>query len=87
MDSEKVRAVQEWPRLTRVKQVQRFLGLANYYRRFIQGYGKIARPLHELTKKDQPFKWEARHQMAFDTLKLVFITAPLLDFPDLDKKL
>ena len=52
MDSEKVRAVQEWPCLTRVKQVQCFLGLANYYRQFIQGYGKIAHLLHELTQKD-----------------------------------
>src|SRR5437660_8776390 len=61
MNSEKVWVVQEWPCLTRVKQVQHFLGLANYSRRFIQGYGKIAHPLYKLIKKDQPFKWEVRH--------------------------
>src|SRR5947209_14023399 len=87
MDSKKVQAVQEWPHPTRVKQVQRFLGLANYYRRFIQGYSKIAHPLHELTKKDPAFKWEVKHQTAFDTLKRAFTQVLLVAFPDLNKQL
>ena len=73
MDNEKVWAVQEWLHPSRVKQVQKFLGLANYYRCFIQGYSKIACLLYKLIKKNQPLKWEARHQMAFENLKLVLL--------------
>ena len=55
MEEEKVKEVLEWLTPKCVKNVQKFLGLANYYRRFIEGFVSIARPLHDLVKKDQ--KW------------------------------
>ena len=55
MDASKVAGVLEWPQPTKVKQVQAFLGLANFYRRFIKDFAKVAKPLHTLTKKDQPW--------------------------------
>ena len=55
MEVEKVKGVLEWPTLKCVKDVQKFLGLANYYCQFIERFASIARPLHDLVKKDQ--KW------------------------------
>ena len=84
MDQEKVRAILEWPEPKMVKGVRSFLGLANFYWRFIKDYAKVARPLHDLTKKENPFHWEEPQQVAFDMLKLHFTTAPILAFPDID---
>ena len=56
MEEEKVKGVLEWPTLKCVKDVQKFLGLANYYCRFIEGFAFIARPLQDMVKKDK--KWE-----------------------------
>jgi len=55
MEKEKVQEVIEWPVPKSVKDVQKFLGLANYYRRFVKDFAKIARPLHEMTRKEN--KW------------------------------
>lgn len=68
----------EWPVLTNVKEVQSFLGFANFYRKFIEKYSKIAIPLTELTKKDQKFEWSAEAQKAFDELKKRFTSQPIL---------
>ena len=84
MDQEKVKAILEWPEPKTVKGVRSFLGLANFYRRFIKDYAKVARPLHDLMKKENPFYWKELQQVAFDTLKLHFTTAPILAFPDID---
>jgi hypothetical protein len=78
MDPAKVEAVLSWPEPKTVTEVQAFLGFANFYRRFIEGYSKIAKPLTELTKKDQSFSWDKEAQHAFDTLKGRFTTAPIL---------
>jgi len=56
MEKEKVKGVLEWPTLKGVNDIQKFLGLANYYRRFIEGFAIVARLLHDLVKKDK--KWE-----------------------------
>ena len=84
MDQEKVKAILEWPESKTVKGVRSFLRLANFYRRFIKDYVKVARPLHDLTKKENPFHWEEPQQVVFDTLKLHFTMAPILAFPDID---
>ena len=84
MDQEKVKAILEWPEPKTVKGVRSFLGLANLYPRFIKDYAKVARPLHDLMKKENPFRWEEPHQVAFDMLKLHFTTVSVLAFPDID---
>jgi hypothetical protein len=82
MDKSKVETIQCWATPSSVKDVQRFLGFANFYRRFIKGYSKIATPLITLTCKDKPFSWNPTAQAAFDTLKMAFTSAPILIHPD-----
>ena len=82
MDPKKVSGVTEWPRPTKVKQVQAFLGFANFYRRFIKDFAKHAKPLTSLTKKDQPWVWGSEQINAFERLKEAFISAPILRIPD-----
>ena len=84
MDQEKVKAILEWPELKTVKGVRSFLGLANFYQRFIKDYVKVARPLHDLMKKETPLCWKEPQQVAFNMLKLHFTTVPILAFPDID---
>ena len=84
MDQEKVKAILDWPAPSNVKGVRSFLGLANFYRRFIQDYTQVARPLNDLLKKDVIFEWTEAQQNAFDTLKKKFTTAPVLAYPDND---
>ena len=78
MDGEKVRIIKEWPVLHRVKDVQAFLGFANFYRRFIHNYSELAVPLTCLTKKNSMWDWTTKCQDAFDVLKGAFITALVL---------
>jgi hypothetical protein len=85
MDDSKVKAIREWPTPKTVRGVRSFLGLANFYRRFIEGYAQVARPLNDLTKKNTPFAWKEAQQTAFDTLKNHFTTAPILAYPDNDQ--
>jgi hypothetical protein len=84
MDDSKVKAIREWPTPKTVRGVRSFLGLANFYHRFIEGYAQVARPLNDLTKKNTPFAWKEAQQTAFDTLKNRFTTAPILTYPDND---
>ena len=86
MDQSKVKAILDWPAPKNVKGVRSFLGLANFYWRFIKDYARVAHLPHNLTKKEEPFRWEQDQQHAFDTLKEHFTTAPVLVFPDLDCK-
>ena len=60
MEEGKVKGVLEWPTPKCVKDMQKFLGLANYYRQFIEGFATVARPLHDLVKKDK--KWECQRK-------------------------
>ena len=78
MDDEKVKAIREWPEPRNLKEVQAFLGFANFYRRFIQGYSQICTSLTKMTKKEQPFHWECEQREAFEKLKKKFILAPIL---------
>src|SRR5438128_7938072 len=82
MDPVKVAGVLEWPSPTKVKQVQAFLGFANFYRRFIKDFSKHAKPLTILTQKDQPWVWGDEQEEAFKTLKDAFTSAPILRIPD-----
>jgi hypothetical protein len=85
MDPIKVKGVADWPTPTNVRQVRGFLGFGNFYRRFIKGFGSIAKLLNELTKKDVQWTWGPQHQHAFDQLKRSFMSMPVLIQPDLSK--
>ena len=60
MEEEKVKGILEWTIPKCVKDVQKFLGLANYYHQFIEGFASIARPLHDMMKKDKKWDWTER---------------------------
>jgi hypothetical protein len=78
MDRAKTDAIAAWPAPRNVKEVQSFLGFANFYRRFISGYSAITKPLTVLTKKDTPYVWSPSCQSAFLNLKAAFTSAPIL---------
>ena len=84
-DPHKVEAVKEWPIPRRVRDVRAFLGLTGYYRRFIQNYGEIAKPLHELTEKNTEFVWTTEREQAFQKLKSSLTTAPILGYPSAEE--
>lgn len=85
MDPKKVTAIEEWPEPTNRTELQRFLGFANFYRRFIAGFAHIARPLHRLTGQ-APWCWNSGEQAAFRALKQAVTTAPTLAIPMDDGK-
>ena len=87
MEKEKIRRVLEWPTPKCVKDVQKFLRLANYYCRFIQGFVSITRPLHNMIKKDRKWEWTEKQEKAFEELKKRFMQELVLAVPDLDKKI
>ena len=84
MDGAKVAAIRDWPAPTKVTELRSFLGLANYYRRFIKGYSKIAYPLTDLLKKEKKWEWDAECQAAFQKLKDAITSEPVLRLPDLE---
>eukprot|EP01116_Phalansterium_solitarium_P005967 TRINITY_DN1828_c0_g1_i11.p1 TRINITY_DN1828_c0_g1~~TRINITY_DN1828_c0_g1_i11.p1 ORF type:complete len:724 (+),score=101.60 TRINITY_DN1828_c0_g1_i11:2055-4226(+) len=77
----KVSAVTDWPTPTGVPELRSFLGLANYYRRFVRGYATLASPLTDLLRAGKKFEWSATHQEAFDLLKRRLTEAPTLAVP------
>jgi hypothetical protein len=79
---EKVKAITTFPKPTKVKHVRQYLGLTGYYRKYVQSYALIARPLYDLTKKDTVFKWTDECQTAFDQLKEAIVSDKVLAFPD-----
>ena len=86
MEEEKVKRVLEQPTPKCVKDVQKFLGLANYYCQFIERFALIARPLHDLVKKDQKWNWTEKQEEAFKELKEWFTKQLVLAVLDLNKK-
>lgn len=86
VDSEKVSAVTEYPRPKNQTDVWAFLGLANYYRRFIKDFANVAKPLNDLLRKDVVFAWSESCEKAFCLLKERLTKAPVLTFPDFDKE-
>jgi len=70
-----------------IKDVQKFLGLANYYRQFVKDFAKIAKPLHEMMRKETKWSWGERQQKAFEELKVRFTTEPVLVTPDLNREM
>ena len=82
MDPTKVSAVTGWPTPSTRKQLQQFLGFANFYRRFIRNFSSVAAPLHALTSSKARFLWSLPADQAFKRLKEIFTSAPVLTLPD-----
>ena len=86
VDPNKVEAISTLPPPRTIKGIRSFVATAAYYRKFIKDFSKIAAPLTELTKKNIRFKWTQECQKAFDTLKDLLISSPVLAFPDYTKR-
>jgi hypothetical protein len=78
MDPAKVKAITHWPAPRNLRELRGFLGFANFYRRFIKNFAKLARPLNNLTRKDTRWIWEVPQRQAFQTLKESFSQEPIL---------
>jgi len=85
MDPKKLAVVRDWPTPTCIKDVQSFLGFANYYRRFIEGYAQKAAPMTELLRKDTEWRWSPRQEEALDNMKAALTSAPVLQLVDFSK--
>uniref|UniRef100_A0A2N9GWU7 RNA-directed DNA polymerase n=1 Tax=Fagus sylvatica TaxID=28930 RepID=A0A2N9GWU7_FAGSY len=81
VDPSKIEAVVNWDRPTNVSEVRSFLGLAGYYRRFVEGFSRIAAPLTHLTRKNAKFEWKEECEKSFQELKQRLVTAPVLTIP------
>ena len=87
MEKKKVQGVIEWLVPRSIKDVQKFLGLANYYRWFVKDFAMIAKPLHETMRKGKKWEWGEKQQKAFEELKRRFMTESVLVTPNLDKEM
>jgi hypothetical protein len=85
VEKEKIRAVAEWPRLTTVKQLQSFLGFANFLRRWVNNFSSLAKPLTTLTRKDVKWSWNEVEDKAFNSIKGAITSTPILIHPDPEK--
>jgi hypothetical protein len=85
VDPGKVRDVLKWEPPTTVSEIRSFLGLAGCYRRFIEGFSKIAKPLTSLLEKEKKFIWSEACQNSFDELRKRLTIAPVLVMPDIHK--
>ncbi|KAJ8627132.1 hypothetical protein MRB53_020439 [Persea americana] len=85
MDGSKVRAIVDWEPPTKVTKLQSFLGLVNYYRRFIKGYSNITTPLTDMLKKGRVWEWSPGCQQALDRKKCAITEEPVLALPDFNK--
>lgn len=84
VDPVKVKTVQEWPTPRSVKNIQEFVGFANFYRRFVDGYSNKAAPMYRLLKKDTPWRWGPEEEKSFQSLKDALTSSPVLRQPDID---
>ncbi len=83
-DPEKTDSVSKWPEPKNKTEVRSFLGLCTYYRKFVPHFADIARPLHQLTEKNNSFVWTEECQRSFDKLKQVLTSTPILAYPNLE---
>ena len=82
MDLVKIAGVRDWPTLTSVRDIRSFLGFCNFYRSFIKGFSAVARPLNDLTRKEEMWHWGNAQQTTFNTLKERIVSKPILTQPD-----
>lgn len=84
IDQTKTKCIQNYPAPRNLKELQRFLGFVNFYRKYIYDFGKIASPLYKLCKKDTTYEWNESTQKAFDILRQKLMSPPVLAFPNFD---
>jgi hypothetical protein len=85
VDTKNIAAILDWKAPKDVQGIKRFIGMAGYYRHFIEGFSKIARPMTALLAKKVKFKWTPSFQESFETLKRKLTTTPILFLPDVHK--
>ncbi|KRZ82907.1 Retrovirus-related Pol polyprotein from transposon 17.6 [Trichinella sp. T8] len=85
-DPNRTSAVREWPIPTCIRELRQFLGLASYYRKFVNGFANIAAPLHRLLEKRAEWDWSKAFQSAFNALKYHLTSAPILTYPDFHRQ-
>jgi hypothetical protein len=85
VDPKKIQSVMDWEAPTTQTEVRSFLGLAGYYRKFVEGFSSIARPMTQLLKKDKKFEWTPKCEESFQELKKRLVTTPILTMPDITK--
>ena len=86
VDPEKIKAIKEWPVPTDVSAVRSFMGIAGYYRRFVERFAGIAHPITSLQRKGVKFEWTEKCQISFEQLKQKLTSAPILKIADPDKE-
>ena len=82
-DPQKIKAIERYPVPKTARDIRAFIGLAGYYRRHVRNFAELARPLTTLTRKETPFEWTCEQQQAFQRLKEILSTEPLLIYPDI----
>jgi hypothetical protein len=85
VDYSKIETIMTWPTPRNVKEVRSFMGLAGYYRRFVERFSQISNPITHLQRKGVKFEWTSECEKAFNELKHRLTTAPILKVPDMDK--
>ena len=85
MDLENIESIMNWPTPRNVTDVRSFMGLAGYYRRFIEGFSKVAHAITSLQKKGMKFEWTSRCEESFQRLKSLLTSAPVLKVADPEK--
>ncbi|GJY45733.1 putative reverse transcriptase domain-containing protein [Tanacetum coccineum] len=82
VDPAKIESIKDWESPKTLTEIRQFLGLVGYYRRFIEGFSKIAKPMTKLTQKSVKFNWGEKEETAFQTLKQKLCSAPILALPE-----
>eukprot|EP00253_Pinus_taeda_P033939 PITA_33939 len=82
VEPEKIKTIMEWPIPKDVADIRSFMGLASYYRRFVEGFSRVAYPITSLQKKGKAFKWTTECQKSFEQLKHLLTTTPILSIAD-----
>lgn len=86
VDPEKIRTIMEWSVPKDVVDIRSFMGLAGYYRRFVEGFSRVAYPITSLQKKGKAFEWTPECQRRFEQLKHLLTTTPILSIADPSKE-
>ena len=81
VDPQKIEAIVNWKPPMNVTEIRSFMGLARYYRKFVERFSKLATPLTKLTRKEEKFVWSEACQQSFDKLKRKWTSAPILTLP------